>query len=179
MPETASQTLIAVPLALSLIGRERELGAVATLLDDVHGRGSTLLVRGEAGIGKSSLLGEAAALARLRGFRVLSASGTQSEMDLPFSGLHQLLHPIFDQARQLPDPQRLALQAAFAMVDAPPPEPFLIALATLNLLAEVAGAEPLFLSVDQAQSLDRPTTEALAFVARRLDSIHRVRGCAA
>ena len=170
MPETASTTPRAAPPPLSLIGRERELDAIATLLDNVHERGTTLLVRGEAGIGKSSLLAAAAALARMRGFRVLSASGTQSEMDLPFSGLHQLLHPVLDQTRQLPEPQRLALQAAFAMVDAPPPEPFLIALATLNLLAEVAGTDPLLLVVDQAQSLDRPTTEALAFVARRLDS---------
>ena len=96
--------------------------------------------------------------------------GAESETDLPFAGLHQLLRPILEWLGQLPPPQRLALQSAFGAVNSAAPEPFLIALATLNLIAEAAGAEPILIVVEEANALDRPTIDALGFVARRLES---------
>jgi hypothetical protein len=92
--------------ALPLVGRERELAALADLIDLVSERGRALVVRGEAGIGKSTLLAAATTRARDHGMLVLTATGVQSEAHLPFAGLHQLLRPILSGSRQLPDPQR-------------------------------------------------------------------------
>jgi DNA-binding CsgD family transcriptional regulator len=128
------------------------------------------VVRGEAGIGKSALLGQAQELARARGMPVLSAAGVQSEARLPFAGLHQLLRPVLGAADGLPARQRAALLAAFGMMEAAPPDLFLIALATLELLADTADQGPLLVVVEDAQWLDRPTDDVLAFLARRLHS---------
>ena len=94
----------------------------------------------------------------------------QSETELTFAGLHQLLRPLFDGLATLPVPQRNALGSAFGLVDAGVPELFLIGLASLNLLSETAAAAPLMLIAEDAQWLDRPTCDVLAFVARRLAS---------
>ena len=102
--------------------------------------------------------------------RILTTAGVESEMNLPFAGLHQLLHPILHAVVALPPPQREAIRAAFGMVDSAAPNLFLIALATLTLLSDAAAGSPLVLIADDAQWLDRTTCDALAFVARRLES---------
>jgi predicted ATPase len=126
----------------SLYGREPELGVVADLMEDVRNRGGVLLVRGEAGIGKSSLLAAATAQATAHGIQVLSAVGIQSEARLPFGGLHQLLHPILGQAEGLPARQRAALLAVFGMSDEAAPELFLIGLATRVGFARFRAGDP-------------------------------------
>jgi hypothetical protein len=157
----------------ALIGREREIVALTDLFDGVNNHDAALLVRGAAGVGKSALLTWSSAQARLQGMRVLTASGVQMESQLPFAGLHQLLHPLLNHADELPTPQREALHAAFgkstSAADGPAPNLFLIALATLELLADAAEQVPLLVVVEDAQWLDGSTTDTLAFVARRLE----------
>ena len=125
-----------------------------------------LVVRGEAGVGKSVLLEYAAE--RATGFRVARAAGAESEMELAFAGLHQLCSPLLDRLDRLPEPQQAALRTAFGQQDGDPPARFLLALAVLSLLAEAAEERPLFCLIDDAQWLDRATAQALGFVARRL-----------
>ena len=156
--------------ALPLLGRERERAVVDDLVDGIAERGGALVVRGEAGIGKSALLREASERARARGVHVLTTTGVQSEAHLPFAGLHQLLRPCLAEIGELPAPQRSAVSAAFGMTDVAAPDMFLIALASLELLGETAAHSPLMLVVEDAQWLDRPTADVLAFVARRLES---------
>ena len=153
-----------------LVGREAELEALTGLLDDVEQTGAALLLRGDPGIGKSRLLAEVAAIARERGIAVLSATGVQSEARLAFSGLHQLVRPIKDRAANLIPAHREALDAAFGLTDGPAPDRFRIAMAALDLFSDVASETPLLLIAEDAHWLDRPTADALAFVARRLDS---------
>lgn len=155
----------------ALIGREREVEALEQLIDHVNERGAALLVRGAAGIGKSALLTTARERAREHGMRDLYAIGVQSETHLPFAGLHQLLHPILDDAADLPEPQRDALLAAFGMAPAAhASDLFLIALGALNLLSSAAAHAPVLIVVDDAQWLDRSSCDVLAFVARRIES---------
>ena len=127
-----------------------------------------LVVRGEAGIGKSALLAAAAGLAADSGARVHSATGIQAEARLPFAGLHQLLRPVLPLAERLPSRQRGALQAAFGMADAEPAEPFLIGLAALEVISDAAASSPVLLITDDAQWLDEASCAVLSFVARRL-----------
>jgi DNA-binding CsgD family transcriptional regulator len=155
---------------LPLVGREREVAVLDDLVDGVGERGGTLVVRGEAGIGKSALLAAASTRAREHGMTVLTTGGVQSEARLPFAGLHQLLRPILAGAKRLPVGQRIALLAAFGMAEVAAPDLFLIALAALELLADTAARAPLLLIVEDAQWLDHPTGDVLAFVARRLES---------
>jgi DNA-binding CsgD family transcriptional regulator len=133
-------------------------------------RGGALVLRGDPGIGKTTLLAAASAAAASTGVSVLRTAGAQSEISLAFAGLYQLLRPVLRWLDRLPGPQRDALSAAFGAIDIPAPDPFLIALAALNLLTEAAEQKPLLLVVDQAQWLDPPTASALAFVARRVDA---------
>jgi DNA-binding CsgD family transcriptional regulator len=153
-----------------LVGRERELGVLDGLVDGVGERGGALVVRGEAGIGKSALLAAASTRATEHGITVLTTTGVQTEAHLPFAGLHQLLRAIIAGAEGLPARQRDALLAAFGMADAAAPDRFLITLAALELLADTAARSPLLLVVEDAQWLDRPSGDVLAFVARRLVS---------
>jgi DNA-binding CsgD family transcriptional regulator len=153
-----------------LLGRAAEVELLASLLDGIRDGGGALVLYGEPGIGKSRLLGVAAASARERGFTVLSTAGVQSEAHLPFAGLHQLLRPLRFRAADLPARQRAVLDAAFGRGQEPAPERFQIAMAVLDLLGEVATDAPLLVLAEDAQWLDRPTTEVLAFVARRLQS---------
>jgi DNA-binding CsgD family transcriptional regulator len=153
-----------------LLGRDAEIELLASLLDGIQGGGGALVLSGEPGIGKSRLLAVAAGFARERGFTVLSATGVQSEAHLAFAGLHQLLRPLRFRAAELPAAQRAVLDAAFGLGQEPAPERFRIAMAVLDLLCEVAADAPLLVLADDAQWLDRPTTEVLAFVARRLQS---------
>ena len=125
-------------------------------------------MRGEAGIGKTVLLGHARDTAVPLGFRVESSVGVESETQFAFAGLHQLCAPLLDRMGALPDPQQTALNVAFGLRDGTAPEGFMVGLATLNLLAEVAEEGALLCLVDDAQWLDQASAQVLAFVARRL-----------
>jgi DNA-binding CsgD family transcriptional regulator len=155
----------------ALIGRKREIEELTQLIDHVIERGEAVLVRGAAGIGKSALLTAARAHAADRGMRTLYANGVQSETQLAFAGLHQLLRPFLDDSGDLPEPQRDAFLAAFGMAPATrDPNLFLVALAVLNLLSGAAAHAPLLVVVDDVQWLDRSSCDVLAFLARRLES---------
>jgi DNA-binding CsgD family transcriptional regulator len=153
-----------------LLGRASEQKLLASLLKEVATRGQALVLRGEPGIGKSRLVAEVAREARERGMIVLTASGVQSEAHLPFAGLHQMLRPVRARAVELPAIQRDALDAAFGLTNEIAPEPYRIAMAALDLVSEVAADVPVLLVVEDAHWLDRPTADALAFVARRIES---------
>jgi DNA-binding CsgD family transcriptional regulator len=153
-----------------ILGRDRELGIVGSLVANATAGGGALLIHGDAGIGKSALLERAVALARATGMRVLQTTGVRTETNLPFAGLHQLLRPILAGLEALPKPQYEALGVAFGLVEGAAEDPFLIALATLTLLADAAARTPILAVADDVQWLDRPSADALAFVARRLGS---------
>jgi DNA-binding NarL/FixJ family response regulator len=150
-----------------LRGRRHESAVLDRLLESVRGGESrVLVVHGEAGVGKSALLEYVAE--RASGLRVARAAGVQSEMELAFAGLHQLVAPLLDHAMSLPTPQRDALRTALGLAGGAAPNRFLVGLAVLGLLSDLAGDEPLVCLVDDAQWLDRASAQALAFVARRL-----------
>ncbi|CCH87846.1 HTH-type transcriptional regulator [Modestobacter italicus] len=152
---------------LGLVGRRAECEALQELLAAARsGRSQVLVLRGEPGIGKTALLDFL--VERAAGFRVTRAAGVESEMELPFAGLHQLCAPLLDRLGALPAPQQQALGTAFGLRPGPPPDRFLVGLAVLTLLSEVAGDRPLVCAVDDAQWLDQASAQALGFVARRL-----------
>ena len=153
-----------------LFGREAEVAMLDQIVAQIPERGGALVLRGDPGIGKTALLAVASATASSNGISVLRTAGAQSETDLAFAGLHQLLRPALTWLDRLPGPQRDALSAAFGALDVAAPDPFLIALGALNLLACAAERAPLLLIVDDAQWLDPPTAGALAFIARRVDA---------
>jgi DNA-binding CsgD family transcriptional regulator len=162
--------MISWPLATSrLYGREPELQRLDELIDGISEHGWALLVRGEAGIGKTALLEAARECALAQGMQVLRTVGVESEALLPFAGLHKLLQPAWPRLGRLPAPQCAAVEAAFGLVDAAAPDIFLIALAALDLIAEMAADAPLLLVVEDAQWLDSATCRVLAFVSLRLD----------
>jgi DNA-binding CsgD family transcriptional regulator len=149
-----------------LHGRREQLALLDELLDDARGgRAGVLVIRGEAGIGKSALLDYAARQAH--DMQILRAAGVESESELPFAGLHQLLRPVMSAIERLPEAQGAALRAAIG-VDSGTAERFLVSVAFLGLLAEVADEQPLLAIVDDAHWLDRASAEALVFAARRL-----------
>jgi len=158
------------PYSSSLSGRDAEVAILDQLVNRIPDRGGALVLRGDPGIGKTALLSVASAAASAKGIPVLHTAGTQSEAGLAFAGLQQLLRPVIDGLDRLPEPQRGALAAALGVSGALAPDPFLIALAALNLLAYAAERRPLLLIADQAEWLDPPTAKALAFIARRLDA---------
>ena len=150
-----------------LRGRGSECEALARLLDGARaGQSSVLVLRGEAGCGKTALLDFVVELAS--GFRVARVVGVESEMEFAFGGLHQLCGPMLDRLERLPTPQGDALRVAFGLHRGDAPDRFLVGLAVLGLLSEVAEHEPLACLVDDAQWLDRASVQSLAFVARRL-----------
>ncbi|MGW0198017.1 ATP-binding protein [Nonomuraea sp. NPDC003201] len=152
---------------LQLRGRQIECETLDQLVATVQaGRSSVLVLRGEAGIGKTALLEYARGSAS--GCRVARAAGVESEMELAFGGLHQLCAPFLDRLGRLPEPQRDALGTAFGLSAGAPPDRFLVGLAVLSLLADVAEQEPLVCLIDDVQWLDKVSAQALAFVARRL-----------
>ncbi|MFE5283848.1 ATP-binding protein [Nocardia sp. NPDC056611] len=149
-----------------LRGREREQQALGALIDGAReGRSGVLVLRGEAGIGKTALLEDAAAGAE--GLRVLRGTGLEAEAELPFAGLQLLLTPALDRLPALPEPQRDALSAALGLGPGGR-EPMLTGLAVLSLLAEYADGAAVLVVVDDAQWLDRASRDALLFAARRL-----------
>ena len=152
-----------------LWGRRGQCIALDGLLADVRaGRSRTLVVRGEPGIGKTALLGYAADTAQ--DFRMARAEGVESEMELPFAALQQLCGRMLDRLDQLPAPQREALGVAFGLRAGSAPDRFLVGLAVLSLLSDVATSQPLLCLIDDAQWLDQASAQVLAFVARRLDT---------
>jgi DNA-binding CsgD family transcriptional regulator/propanediol dehydratase small subunit len=153
-----------------LLGRDDELARLYDLIEGIDARGGALVVRGEAGIGKSALLAAAKERALHRGVTVMSTTGALSEAQIAFAGLHQLLLPLLGGLELLPDPQRRALEAAFGIAEGDAPDLFLIGLATLGLVAERAADTPLLFVVEDAHWLDRPSAEVLQFVARRIES---------
>jgi DNA-binding CsgD family transcriptional regulator len=150
-----------------LLGRVHECEVLDRLLKAVRGGESrALVVRGEPGVGKSALLEYAAG--RASGCRVERSAGVESEMELAYSGLDQLCAPMLDRVERLPEPQRDALRTAFGLSAGAAPDRFVVGLAVLGLLSDVAAEEPLVCLVDDAQWLDRASAQVLAFVARRL-----------
>ena len=152
-----------------LIGRGAELRLLGGLVERVRDAGGAVVVRGEAGIGKSALLAEAGRMAAAAGLRVLRTAGVEAETRVAFAGLYQLLRPVVDQIEELPGPQRDAVSAAFGGTKVVSPDLFLIALGTLNLVAEAAARVPVLLVVEDVQWLDHASADVLAFVARRLE----------
>ncbi len=155
-----------------LVGREAETAQLDAALTRAAEHGAALLVIGEAGIGKTALLDAVVEQARSRGYRVLTVTGVESESRLPYAGLHQLLQPVLDSAGRLPGPQRSALRTALGMREGTPPEMFLVALATLNLIDGLGADRPLVLVADDVQWLDAPTVGVLTFIARRVEATH-------
>jgi DNA-binding CsgD family transcriptional regulator len=151
----------------ALVDRRAERARLDRLIEDARsGTSGTLVVRGEAGVGKSALVDDV--IERAAGCRLVRASGVESEMELPFAALHQLCGPLLGDLDRLPPPQREALGTAFGLRTGPPPDRFLVGLAVLTLLGEVAERQPLICLVDDAQWLDRASAPILGFVARRL-----------
>ena len=150
-----------------LLGRAGERKRLDRLLANVRGGQSGVLVlRGEAGIGKTALLDDC--VSRAHGFRVARLAGVQAEMELPFAGLHQLCAPLLSRLDAIPPPQRDALSVALGLAAGRTPDRFLTGLAVLSLLAAVAEEQPLLCVVDDAQWLDEASGQVLGFVARRL-----------
>ncbi|MGH3164669.1 MAG: AAA family ATPase, partial [Trebonia sp.] len=150
-----------------LLGRQGERAALDGLLAEVRaGQSRVLVLRGEAGIGKTALLDYLQE--RASGFRVARAAGVESEMELAFAGLHQLCTPMLGNLGVLPGPQRDALGTALGLSKGEAPGRLLVGLAVLGLFSGVAGELPLVCLVDDAQWLDQASAQALAFVARRL-----------
>ena len=150
-----------------LTDRHAERDMLDGLLAAVRaGESRSLVVRGKPGVGKTALLEYL--VEQASGCRVARAVGIQSEMELAFAVLHQLCAPMLDRLEYLPAPQRDALRIAFGLSAGPPPDPFLIGLAALGLLSELAGERPLVCIVDDEQWLDSASAQVLAFLARRL-----------
>src|SRR6266545_3322306 len=150
-----------------LRGRRDELAVLDRLLDAARaGRSSVLVLRGEAGNGKTALLEHA--IESASDVTLLRAVGVESEMEVPFAALHQLCGPVDDFVDRLPAPQREALEVTFGVSAGAAPDRFLVALATLSLFSEAAQERPLLCVIDDAQWLDRASAQALGFVARRL-----------
>jgi DNA-binding CsgD family transcriptional regulator len=154
-----------------LTGREQELSRLSELVAPPYTESRMLLLLGEAGMGKTALLAQTAREAKSAGMRVLAATGRQSETDLAFAGLHQLLRSVLDRVDALPVRQAKALRGAFAISEDPvPPDPLLTGIAVLTLLSGLSEDEPLLVVVDDVQWLDAASLDALAFAARRLES---------
>ena len=157
--------------AARLIDRQGECGLLDQLLAAVRGGESRALVlHGEAGVGKTALLDYLSGRASDAGCRVVSAAGIQSEMELAFASLHQLCASLLDRVDVIPKPQQAALLTTFGLTSGPVPDRFLVGLAVLSLLSEVAADAPLVCRIDDFQWLDSASAQVLAFVARRLGS---------
>ena len=168
MPEHWSYCCwMAAPRMPAFRGRAHERHALDGLLDSVRGgQSAVLVIRGAAGIGKTALLHYCARQAA--GCRVAQFAGVESELELPFAALHQLCGPMLADLETLPEPQQDAVRVAFGLSTGSAPDRFLVGLAILSLLAEVAAKRPLVCLIDDAQWLDVPSAQVLEFVGRRL-----------
>ena len=150
-----------------LVGRARERQVLDQLLvDPRRGRSGTLVMRGEAGIGKTALLQYCGQQAM--DCRVVRIAGVEDELELPFAALHQLCQPLFDHLSALPEPQADALHVAFGLAVGTTPDRFMVGLAVLSLLADVAAKKALVCLIDDAQWIDVASVQVFGFVARRL-----------
>jgi len=155
-----------------LIEREQESALLDALVDGLRDGGGAFVVRGEAGIGKSVLLQRVRRRAEAQGARPLVTVGVESEAELAFAGLHQLLRPVIGALAQLPESQRETLKAALGLGVDFQPDPYRVAIAAFHLICEVADSVPLVLIVDDAHWLDRSTLSVIAFIGRRLEAEH-------
>jgi DNA-binding CsgD family transcriptional regulator len=156
-----------VPPPPRLLGRTGELEILDQLIANVRsGQSAVLVVRGEAGIGKTALLHHL--IRQASGFHVVRVAGVESEMELAFAGLHQLCAPMLGRIDSLAEPQRCALSVAFGLAPGHNPDRFLVALGALSLMAETSEEQPLLCVVDDAQWLDQASAQVLGFVGRRL-----------
>ena len=153
-----------------LVGRDVEVALVDAIIEGLPERGAALVVSGEPGVGKSALLHYARDRADALSLRTLTAAGVESEAELAFAGVHQLLYPILGLLELLPAPQRRALQIAFGIASGPEPDPFVVALAAYQLVCDAAEQSPVVVFVDDAHWLDRSSSGVLTFIARRLES---------
>ena len=152
-----------------LTDRITERAWLDRLVDTVRaGHSQALAIRGDPGVGKTALLDYLAARAADSGCRVAPAAGVQSEMELPFAGLHQLCAPMLEHLDRIPVPQQDALRTAFGIAAGVAPDRFLVGLGVLSLLCEAAAERPLICVIDDAHWLDRASVQALGFAARRL-----------
>jgi hypothetical protein len=152
---------------MDFVGRSIESSVLAELTGVVQsGQGRALIVRGGAGIGKSTLIERLVQSAP--GLHTVRAVGVESEMELPFGGLHQLCAPLLNLLPDLPAPQRDALRTVFGFKEGSPPDRLLVGLAVLGLFCEAAERKPVLCLVDDGHWLDRASAAALAFVGRRL-----------
>ncbi|WP_042395034.1 AAA family ATPase [Streptacidiphilus carbonis] len=151
-----------------MVGREHELALLGSLLTSPGGR--ALVLRGESGVGKTTLLDHAVERATVTGHRVVRAIGVEAESELPFSGLHQLLHPLLPQLDRLDESGRSVFGVVFGRSTEPAPSVMALGIAVLDLLSVAASQEHLLLVVDDGQWLDATSTEVLGFVGRRTAS---------
>jgi len=157
-------------LSPPIVGREAALARLHRLVDSATDASQVLVVTGEAGIGKTVLLADAAERARSAGMQVLRVTGWESESKLAFAGLHQLLRPVLSAAARLPGRQELALLGALGLSAEPvAPDPLLTGVAVLTLLSDLSESSPVLVVADDAHWLDRSSLDALAFAASRLD----------
>ena len=155
------------PEGVALRGRDHERAVLDRLLEEARaGHSGVLVLRGEAGVGKTALLEHA--IESASSLIVLRAVGVEAEMELAYAALHRLSAPLLDRVDRIPGPQRDALETTFGLREGPVPDRFLVGLATLSLLSEGAQERPLVCAIDDAQWLDRSSAQVLAFVGRRL-----------
>src|ERR671918_2251930 len=158
---------MATTLASGFLDRTSEREVLDRLLATAReGESAILVIRGEAGIGKTALLRYAARQAS--GFRVAQVTGVEAEMELPFAGIHQLCAPVLDELDALPRPQQDALNVALGLASGDVPDRFLVGLAVLGLLSAAAEKRPVLCLVEDAQWLDAASGLILGFIARRL-----------
>jgi DNA-binding NarL/FixJ family response regulator len=151
-----------------MIGREDELAALLGALDSLEPGGRVVVVEGEPGIGKTTLVDGLASLAAQRGLQVIRCAGGEGQLDVGFAAVHELLHPLLGAASNLPARHRRALLTAFGELDGGQPDPLLINLAALGLLEDAASSRPLVVVVEDLHWVDRSSIAVLDFVARRL-----------
>ncbi|TDD62176.1 LuxR family transcriptional regulator [Kribbella antibiotica] len=154
---------------MQFVARQKELQAIEALTQGAtDGRGGAVVVLGEAGIGKSTLL--ETVTEGLDGWLILRADGSEFEQDLPYAALHQLCSPVIEARTALPEVQRQALESVFGLAAGTTPSPLLVGLAVLGLFNELTRQQPVCCVVDDIQWIDAGTRQALAFVARRISS---------
>src|SRR5580658_4081109 len=149
------------------VGRDAEQALISARLADWEA-GSAILVRGPAGIGKTALIDEAVRRAG-PSRRILRTVGNSPETGMAMAGLYQLLQPLLPLAHLIPEPRQAALRVAFGITGGAPPEPFALAAATLDLLADAAAEQPLLVVAEDLQWLDPATVGVLRFIGRRLE----------
>jgi hypothetical protein len=174
IPRLSSQmvaTSPSSPAAPSLVNRSDESRILRRLLQEVQeGQSQSLVLSGDPGVGKTALLQFAVGIAT--GFRLVRATGVESEMELPFAGLHQFCTPLLNRLDSIPAPQNEALRTAFGLLAGKQPDRFLVGLGTLSLLSETAEEQPLLCVIDDAHWMDHASIQSLAFAARRLLAEH-------